>query len=69
MSKIITINFFALVDNGWGKKFVPWIEVQRVMPPKMQKALLEFLMGKKREKLGVPYYEMKEFISNYYKIK
>lgn len=69
MSKFITIGFFAKIDNGWGKKFIPWEEVQRVMPAEMRKALLEFLMGKKKEKLGIPEYIMKEFISKYYNTK
>jgi len=69
MNKIITIGFFAVVEVGWGRKFIPWSEVKRVMPTAMQKALMEFIMGKKIEKAGVPYNTMKEFINNYYNIK
>lgn len=65
-SKIITIGHFAYITDLF--KYIPWSEIQRVMPPKMRGDLLLYIWNKKLKKKsqGVLYSDVEKFLKEFY---
>jgi hypothetical protein len=70
MNKIITINFFARDKTRWGIEYIPWREIERVMPKEMKRGFISSLIGTKQtNKDGVEISLLNNFLKDYYNLK
>lgn len=65
-SKVVTIGHFAYITDIF--KYIPWSEIQRVMPAKMRGDLLLYIWNHKIKKKaqGVLYDDVEQFLKEFY---